>query len=150
MEAAKPMAPMQTGMLFLASSGRHCQLSGTLYYYYVFLPRTQPTRTPQRPPTRLDLNGQQRSPWCPTLGTAAQSSHPVCWLIVVCGSTGSDAPWLGGAQVGSHQFVFGTKKKKGPSSTSLTALTPVKVSPFFTSSPLPPHQGSDDKVTVRP
>ena len=55
------------------ASGRHRQLAGTLPR--IFLRRTQTTRTPQRPSTRCDLNGQQRSPWpwCPAPGAATQS-----------------------------------------------------------------------------
>ena len=30
---AQSMAPMPTGMLFLTSSGRHCQLSGIVHSY---------------------------------------------------------------------------------------------------------------------
>ena len=78
------------GVPFLTSSGRHDQLAGTLPH--VFLLRTQTTRTPRRPSTCRDLNGQQRSSWCPTPGAAAQNSHPVCWMIVVCGGSGSEAP----------------------------------------------------------
>jgi len=99
-EAAQPMAPMLRGMLFLTSLGRHRQLSGILPY--VFLRRTQPTTIPQRPSTRLDLNGQQRSPWCPTPVAATHNSHPVCWNIVGCGGTGSKAPWRPWNDGGRH------------------------------------------------
>ncbi len=60
---------------------------------YKFLRRTQLTTTPQRPSTGCDQNGQQRPPWCPTPDANAHNGHPVCWLIVVCGSAGSGAPW---------------------------------------------------------
>jgi len=46
--------------------------------------------------THHDLNGQQRPPWCPTPGTAADNSCPENWLIVVCGGARSEAPWYGG------------------------------------------------------
>jgi hypothetical protein len=51
------------------------------------------TTTQQGLSTHRDLNGQQQLPWCPTFGAAAYNSQPACWLIVVCGSTGSGAPW---------------------------------------------------------
>ena len=42
---------------------------------------------------RRDQNGWQRPPWCPTPGAGAYNSCPECWLIVVCGGAGSEAPW---------------------------------------------------------
>jgi hypothetical protein len=90
-EAAEPMAPMLAGMLFLTLSGMHCRLSGTLPY--IFLHRTQLTTTPQRPSTRHDLNGQWQPPWCPTPSTARHKGYPACWLIVLCGGAGIEAPW---------------------------------------------------------
>jgi hypothetical protein len=69
-----------------------CQVSRGMLPY-VFLRRTQLTTTPQHPLTRRDLIGRQRPPWCPTPGANAHNGHPVCWLIVVCGGTGSGAPW---------------------------------------------------------
>ena len=99
-EAAEPTAPMPTGMLFLTSLGRHHRLSGIIPY--LFLRRAQPTTTLQRPSTRRDLNDQHRSPWCPTPGAAAQNSHPVCWMIVVCVGAGSEAPWRPWDDGGHH------------------------------------------------
>jgi hypothetical protein len=90
-EASKPTAPMPAGMLIITLSGRHCQLPGTLLY--IFLCRTQLTTTPQHPLTRLDLNGRQWPPWCPTPDSNTHNGHPVCWLIVACSSAGSGAPW---------------------------------------------------------
>ncbi len=90
-EAAKPTAPMPEGMLIVTLSGKHCRLRGTLPY--IFLRRTQLTTTPQRPSTRRDLIGQQRPPWRPTPDADAHNGHSVCWLIVICGGTGSGAPW---------------------------------------------------------
>ena len=54
-EAAEPTASIPMGMLFLTSLGRHHQFAGTLPY--VLQSSAQPTRTPQRPLTRRDLNG---------------------------------------------------------------------------------------------
>jgi hypothetical protein len=85
------MAPMPEGMLMVTLLGGHRRFPGPLTY--IFLHRTQLTRTPQRPPTCRDLNGQQRLPWCPTPNADAHNGHPVCWLIVVCGGAGSGAPW---------------------------------------------------------
>jgi hypothetical protein len=90
-EAAEPMAPMPAGMLIITLSGRHRQLIGTLPD--IFLRRTQLTTTPQCLSTHRDLNGQQRPPWCPTPNANAHNDHPVCWLIIVCGSAGSGEPW---------------------------------------------------------
>jgi hypothetical protein len=50
------------------------------------------TTTQQHLSTRRDQNGQQRPPWCPTPGAGAYNYHPECWLIVVCGGAGSEAP----------------------------------------------------------
>jgi len=78
-EAAETTAPMPTGMLFLTLLGRHHKLSGILPY--VFLRRTQPTTTSQRPSTRCDVNRRQRPPWSPTPCAAAYNSHPnVGWM----------------------------------------------------------------------
>ncbi len=90
-EAAKPTAPMPKGMLTATLSGKHRRLRGMLPY--IFLHWTQLTTTRQHPSTRRDLNGQQRLPWRPTPNADAHNGHPVCWLIVVCGSAGSGAPW---------------------------------------------------------
>ncbi len=90
-EAAKMMAPMPEGMLIVTLSGKHCRLCVMLPY--IFLRKTQLTTTPQRPLTRHDLIGQQRPPWCPTPDANAHNSHPVCWLIVVCGGAWSGAKW---------------------------------------------------------
>jgi hypothetical protein len=90
-EVAKLMALMPEGMLIVTLLGRHCQLPGTLPY--IFLCRTQLTTTPQRLSLGHNLNGQQRPPWCPTPNANAHNGHPVCWLIVVCGSARSGAPW---------------------------------------------------------
>jgi hypothetical protein len=87
-KAAKPMAPMPAGMLIVTLLGRQHRLPGTLPY--IFLCRTQLTTTPQCPSTGC---GQQQPPWCPTPVANAHNSHPVCWLIVVCGGAGSEAPW---------------------------------------------------------
>jgi hypothetical protein len=73
-------------------SSSPCQVSHGMLPY-VFLRRTQLTTTSQRPSTRRDLIGQQRPPLCPTPDANAHNSHPVCWLIVVCGGAGSGAPW---------------------------------------------------------
>ncbi len=43
--------------------------------------------------TCRDQNGQQWLPWCPTPGAGAYNSPPECWLIVVCGRAGNEAPW---------------------------------------------------------
>ncbi len=43
--------------------------------------------------TCRDQNGRQWPPWCPTPGAGAYNSRPECWLIVVCGGAGSEAPW---------------------------------------------------------
>jgi hypothetical protein len=44
--------------------------------------------------TLRDQNGQQWPPWwCPTSGAGAYNSCPECWLIVICGGAGSEAPW---------------------------------------------------------
>ncbi len=43
--------------------------------------------------TRHDQNGRQWPPWCPTSGAGTYNSRPKCWLIVVCGGAGSEAPW---------------------------------------------------------
>ena len=51
------------------------------------------TTTQQRLSTRRDQNGRQWPPWCPTPGAGAYNSRPECWLIVVCGGAGSEAPW---------------------------------------------------------
>ena len=50
------------------------------------------TTTQLRLLTSRDQNGRQWPPWCPTSGASAFNSHPECWLIVVCGGAGSDAP----------------------------------------------------------
>ena len=52
------------------------------------------TSTQLRLLTRRDQNGGQRQPWCPTPGARAYNSRPECWLIVVCGRAGSEAPCL--------------------------------------------------------
>jgi len=57
---------------------------------------------PQRLSTRHDLNGRQRPPWCPTPGSATYSSCPECWLIVVCGGAGREAPWRPWDDGGRH------------------------------------------------
>ncbi len=73
-------------------SSSPCQVShGVLLY--VFLHRTQLTTTPQCPSTRCDQNNRQQPPWFPTPNANAHNSHPVCWLIVICGGTRSGAPW---------------------------------------------------------
>ena len=51
------------------------------------------TTTQQCLLTCRDLNGRQRPQWCPTCGAAAINSRPECWPIVICGGTGSEAPW---------------------------------------------------------
>ena len=51
------------------------------------------TTTQQRLSTRRDQNGRQWPPWCPNSCTGAYNSRPECWLIVVCGGAGSEAPW---------------------------------------------------------
>ncbi len=43
--------------------------------------------------TCCDQNGGQWPPWCPTPSAGACNSRPECWLIVVCGGAGSEAPW---------------------------------------------------------
>ena len=43
--------------------------------------------------TRRNQNGRQRPPWCPSTRAGAYNSRPECWLIVVCGGAGSEAPW---------------------------------------------------------
>ncbi len=48
---------------------------------------------PQRLLTCRDLNGRQWPPWCPAPTAAAYNSCPECWMIVVCGGAGSEAPW---------------------------------------------------------
>jgi len=48
---------------------------------------------PQRLSMRRDQNGRQWPPWCPTSGAGAYNSCPECWLIVICGRAGSEAPW---------------------------------------------------------
>jgi hypothetical protein len=73
-------------------SSSPCQVSRDMLPY-VLLHRTQLTTTPQRLSTRRDQNGRQRPPWCLTPDAEAHNGHPVCWLIVVCGSAGSGAPW---------------------------------------------------------
>ena len=95
------------GVILLTSSGRHRQLAGTLPH--VFLRRTQTTRTPHCPSTCRHLNGQQRSPWCPTPGAPAQNRHPVCGLILVGGGgNGSEAPWRPWDDGGRHgRWVHG-------------------------------------------
>ena len=93
-EAAKPTAPMPTEMLFITTlSGRHHQLPGTLPY--IFLRRTQTTSNPQcqSTTTRHVLNKGRQWPWCPTPGATANNGHTEYWLIGVCKSTGSGAPW---------------------------------------------------------
>ncbi len=47
---------------------------------------------PQRLLTCRDQNGRQWPPWCPTSCAGAYISRPECWLIVVCGGAGSEAP----------------------------------------------------------
>ncbi len=32
-------------------------------------------------------------PWCLTPGAATYDNQPTCWVTVLCGGTGSDAPW---------------------------------------------------------
>jgi hypothetical protein len=34
-----------------------------------------------------------RPPWCLTPGTATYNNQPTLWATVVCGGTGSGAPW---------------------------------------------------------
>jgi hypothetical protein len=51
------------------------------------------TTTQLRLSTRCDQNGGQWPPWCPTPSAGAYNSRPECWLIVVCGGAGSEAPW---------------------------------------------------------
>jgi hypothetical protein len=51
------------------------------------------TTTQNRLLTSRDQNGRQWLPWCPTSGAGAYNSRPECWLIVVCGRAGSEAPW---------------------------------------------------------
>ncbi len=91
MEAAARMALMPTMMLIVTSSEGYHQSPGTKPY--VFLCRKQPTTNPPRPSMRRDLNGQLRPPWCLTPGADAYNSRPECWRIVLCGGTGSGAPW---------------------------------------------------------
>ncbi len=43
--------------------------------------------------TRRNQNGRQRPPWCPSTRAGAYNSLPECWLIVVYGGAGSEAPW---------------------------------------------------------
>jgi hypothetical protein len=106
MEAAKPMALMPTRMLFLTSSGRYHQLAVTLPY--VFLPMTQPTTTPHCLSMRRDQPGWRRLPCCPTPSAAAHNSHLTFWLIVLCGGTGSEAPWRPWDNSGRHgRWVHG-------------------------------------------
>jgi hypothetical protein len=90
-EAAVPMALMPTMMLIVTSSEGYCRTPGTKPY--VFLCRTQPTTNPQHPSTHRDLHGRLRPPWCLTPSDDAYNSRPECWRIVVCGGTGSGAPW---------------------------------------------------------
>jgi hypothetical protein len=89
-EAAELMAPMPEGMLIVTLSGKHCPLRGMLPY--IILHRTQLTTTSQCPSTCRDLIGRQRPPWCPTPNAIAHNSHPVSWLIAICGGAGSGAP----------------------------------------------------------
>ena len=59
-----------------------------------YLPsKTTLTTTQLRLSTHRDQNGRQWPPWCPTPGAGAYNSRPECWLIVVCGGAGSEAPW---------------------------------------------------------
>ena len=51
------------------------------------------TTTQLRLSTRRNQNGRQRPPWCPSTRAGAYNSRPECWLIVVCGGAGSEAPW---------------------------------------------------------
>ncbi len=48
---------------------------------------------PQRLFTRRDQNVRQWPPWCPNSCAGAYNSRPECWLIVVRGGAGSEAPW---------------------------------------------------------
>ncbi len=86
-EAAVLTAPIPTMMLII-------RVLPITWYSTLHIPmQTQLTTTPQRPSTRRDQNGRQRPPWYPTPNANAHNGHPVCWLIVVCGGTGSGAPW---------------------------------------------------------
>ena len=76
-----------------SSSPRWGGIADCLILPYIFLRRTQPTTTPQRPSTRRDVNCRQRPQWCPTPSTTAYNSRPSCLLIVVCGGARSEAPW---------------------------------------------------------
>ncbi len=51
------------------------------------------TTTQQRLLTHRDQNGRQQPPWCPTHSAGAYNSRPECWLNIVCGGPGSEAPW---------------------------------------------------------
>ena len=61
-----------------------------------------PTTTQQRLSTCCDQNGQQRPPWCPTSNAGTYNSCPGCWLIVICCSARSEAPWRPWGDGGRH------------------------------------------------
>ena len=86
-EAAKSMAPMPTGMLFLTSLGMHNQL---LVHYP---PYSYARHNPQQPHNAHQCVGRWWPPWCPITSATAHYSHPAYWLIFVCGGAGSEAPW---------------------------------------------------------
>ena len=51
------------------------------------------TTTQLRLSMRRDQNCKQQPPWRPTPGAGTYNSFPECWLIVICDSAGSEAPW---------------------------------------------------------
>jgi len=71
------------------SRRRHRRLAGTLLF--VCIPTLSTTHnTPRHQRVRTNMvNGSRRD----TPSAAAHNSHPTCWLIVVCGGAGSEAPW---------------------------------------------------------
>jgi hypothetical protein len=89
-----------------SKAGRH----DPCMHIYQLIPSKNPCHNNQQCPLRhCDLNGPQRLPWCPTPGAFADNSSPECWLIVVCGGTGSGAPWqpsllMAAAMVGEIRF----------------------------------------------
>jgi hypothetical protein len=105
-EAAMPTVPTPTRMLITLSEGYH-RLPSTKHY--VLLCGSQPTTNPQRLLMRCDLNGWQRPPWYPTPNADTDNSPPVCWWIVVCNGSRSEAPWQPWEDGGCHGW-WGTVK----------------------------------------
>ncbi len=66
---------------------------------------------PTTPSTYHELNGKQWLPWCPTPNAATYNSHQAYWLIILCSSAGSEAPWRHWDNGGHHGWWGSILKK---------------------------------------